>query len=170
MSPYPTPQMHAAQKRAMYPMGHAQNPQNVPGGPMQYPHNQTNGVPVPMQQGYGRPGPMSAYGRGANMMPQQRQNTPPYNQAAAAAHGQQFYGGAGYQNLQGYVYTIFIDILEPFPIPYQLRVHRFQQDVRLSYQHSPVPGNPTPPLTPASSMTPYVSPNPDIKPQPMHSK
>lgn len=41
---------------------------------------------------------------------------------------------------------------------------RFQQDVRLNYQHSPVPGNPTPPLTPASSMTPYISPNPDVKP------
>uniref|UniRef100_A0A1A9ZTN8 SP-RING-type domain-containing protein n=1 Tax=Glossina pallidipes TaxID=7398 RepID=A0A1A9ZTN8_GLOPL len=36
----------------------------------------------------------------------------------------------------------------------------FQQN----YQHSPVPGNPTPPLTPACSV-PYVSPNPDIKPQ-----
>lgn len=49
--------------------------------------------------------------------------------------------------------------------------NRFQQDVRLNYQHSPVPGNPTPPLTPATSMTPYVSPNPDsIKPHPMHSK
>lgn len=45
-----------------------------------------------------------------------------------------------------------------------------QQEVRLNYQHSPVPGNPTPPLTPATSMTPYVSPNPDIKPHPMHSK
>lgn len=113
MSPYPSPQMHAAQKRAMY-------PQNVPGGPMQYPHNQTNGVPVPMQQGYGRPAPMP-YGRGAaaaaaaaaaGMMPQQRpQNQPPFNQVP---HGQQFYGGsgpnvgggpgavgAGYQNVQG---------------------------------------------------------------------
>lgn len=39
----------------------------------------------------------------------------------------------------------------------------FQQN----YQHSPVPGNPTPPLTPACSV-PYVSPNPDIKP-PMDS-
>lgn len=49
--------------------------------------------------------------------------------------------------------------------------NRFQQDVRMNYQHSPVPGNPTPPLTPATSMTPYVSPNPDnIKPHPMHSK
>ena len=43
------------------------------------------------------------------------------------------------------------------------------QDVRLGYQHSPVPGNPTPPLTPAASMTPYISPNPDVKPQPIHS-
>lgn len=40
-----------------------------------------------------------------------------------------------------------------------------QQDIRMGYQHSPVPGNPTPPLTPASSMTPYISPNPDAKPQ-----
>lgn len=102
MSPYPTPQMHAAQKRAMYPsMGHAQNPQSVPGGPMQYPHNQSNGVPVPMQQNYGRAGPISGYGRSApGMMAQQRQNTPPYQNAAA--HNQQFYGGGGgYQNVQG---------------------------------------------------------------------
>lgn len=42
---------------------------------------------------------------------------------------------------------------------------RFQQN----YQHSPVPGNPTPPLTPACSV-PYVSPNPDIKPQMENSK
>lgn len=43
---------------------------------------------------------------------------------------------------------------------------QFQQDVgmRGSYQHSPIPGNPTPPLTPATSMPPYISPNADIKP------
>ena len=34
----------------------------------------------------------------------------------------------------------------------------------MSYQHSPISGNPTPPLTPAASMPPYISPNPDIKP------
>lgn len=108
MSPYPTPQMHAAQKRAMYPIGHAQNPQNVPGGPMQYPHNQTNGVPVPIQQGYGRSGPMNAYGRGgAGMMQQQRQNTPPYNNSA---HNPSFYPG-GYQNVQGYA-KIVIDAMK----------------------------------------------------------
>lgn len=39
-------------------------------------------------------------------------------------------------------------------------IYSFQQN----YQHSPVAGNPTPPLTPACSV-PYVSPNPDIKPQ-----
>ncbi|XP_035703337.1 zinc finger MIZ domain-containing protein 2 isoform X3 [Folsomia candida] len=33
-----------------------------------------------------------------------------------------------------------------------------------SYQHSPIPGNPTPPLTPASSIPPYMSPNGDVKP------
>lgn len=50
---------------------------------------------------------------------------------------------------------------------------QYQQDVasmrtsgpgNMSYQHSPIPGNPTPPLTPATSIPPYISPNPDIKP------
>ncbi|XP_046962929.1 zinc finger MIZ domain-containing protein 1 [Vanessa atalanta] len=45
---------------------------------------------------------------------------------------------------------------------------QFAQEVamrsNMSYQHSPVPGNPTPPLTPASSMPPYISPNADVKP------
>ena len=34
----------------------------------------------------------------------------------------------------------------------------------MNYQHSPIPGNPTPPLTPAANMPPYVSPNADVKP------
>ncbi|XP_008211364.1 zinc finger MIZ domain-containing protein 2 isoform X2 [Nasonia vitripennis] len=33
----------------------------------------------------------------------------------------------------------------------------------MNYQHSPIPGNPTPPLTPASNIPPYVSPNSDGK-------
>lgn len=147
MSPYPAPQLHTAQKRSMYGMGGSQGPPNVP-AMSQFPQHQ-GGVPVPIQnQVYGRPGqnPMNPYGRnGPAMMPQQRQNTPPYNNSS-----QQYYGnaGAGYQNMQG-----------------------FQQDGRLNYQHSPVPGNPTPPLTPAaSSMTPYISPNPDVKPNIVHSK
>lgn len=123
MSPYPTPQMHAAQKRSMYPnmsQQHGPNHQSgVSGGPMQqYPHNiAANGVPVPMQQNYGRAGPMGpastgvgagAYGRQApGMMQQQRQNTPPYQNIAGHQQPQQqqqqpFYG-AGYQNVQGYI-------------------------------------------------------------------
>lgn len=147
MAPYPNPQLHSAQKRNIYGMGGNQGPSNGP-AMSQFPQHQ-GGVPVPIQnQPYGRPGqnPMNPYGRnGPAMMPQQRQNTPPYNNNA-----QQYYGnaGAGYQNMQG-----------------------FQQDGRLNYQHSPVPGNPTPPLTPAaSSMTPYISPNPDVKPNIVHSK
>lgn len=148
MAPYPNPQLHVAQKRNMYGMGGSQGgPPSVP-AMSQFPQHQS-GVPVPMQnQPYVRAGqnPMNPYARtGPNMMPQQRQNTPPYNNS-----GQQYYGnaGAGYQNMQG-----------------------FQQDGRLNYQHSPVPGNPTPPLTPAaSSMTPYISPNPDVKPNIVHSK
>lgn len=147
MAPYPNPQLHSAQKRNLYGMGGNQGPSNGP-AMSQFPQHQ-GGVPVPIQnQPYGRPGqnPMNPYGRnGPAMMPQQRQNTPPYNNNA-----QQYYGSAGavYQNIQG-----------------------FQQDGRLNYQHSPVPGNPTPPLTPAaSSMTPYISPNPDVKPNIVHSK
>lgn len=147
MSPYPNPQLHTAQKRTLY--GMAGNP-GPPNGPAmsQFPQHQ-GGVPVPMQnQPYGRPGqnPINPYGRnGPAMMPQQRQNTPPYNNSAQNYYGN---GGAGYQNMQG-----------------------FQQDGRINYQHSPVPGNPTPPLTPAaSSMTPYISPNPDVKSNIVHSK
>lgn len=151
MSPYPNPQMHTAQKRAaMYGMGGAN--QVPPSGPAmsQFPQHQ-GAVPIPIQNQYSRPGqnPMNPYGRSPSMMPTNRQNTPPYNNAAA----QQYYGNAGvnagYQNIQGF----------------------HQQDGRnLNYQHSPVPGNPTPPLTPASSMTPYISPNPDVKPNIVHSK
>ena len=148
MSPYPNPQMHVAQKRSMY-GSMSQGGQGIPpGGPAShgFPPHQSTGVPLPMQaQGYGRHGPVPmTYGRGPAAMMQQRQNTPPY--AGGATHGQQYYG-SGYQNMQGY-----------------------QPDIRMNYQHSPVPGNPTPPLTPASSMTPYISPNPDIKPNIIHSK
>lgn len=33
----------------------------------------------------------------------------------------------------------------------------------VNYPHSPVPGNPTPPMTPGSSI-PYMSPSQDVKP------
>ncbi|CAG0920061.1 unnamed protein product [Notodromas monacha] len=43
------------------------------------------------------------------------------------------------------------------------------QSTSLNYQHSPIPGNPTPPLTPGSTVPPYMSPStatnvPDVKP------
>lgn len=107
MSPYPTSQMHAAQKRGMYPMAghHHQMPptQNVPGGSggggsgvvgggsgagggganAMYSHNQQNYVPVPpIHQGYMRP--MNNYGRGganAMMSQQQRPMVAQYNMA-----------------------------------------------------------------------------------------
>lgn len=135
MSPYPSAQMHAAQKRAaMYSSmtnpAMSQNQHNVPGGAMQFPHNQTNGVPVPMQPGgyTGRTsnGPINGYGRTAGhsqqlMSQQQRQMNPGYNnsmsqgqhQMPIASHSQpqqsqpqqqQFYGNAGYQNMPGYVF------------------------------------------------------------------
>uniref|UniRef100_A0A1Q3EXH8 Putative zn-finger transcription factor n=1 Tax=Culex tarsalis TaxID=7177 RepID=A0A1Q3EXH8_CULTA len=139
MAPYPNPQMQMAQKRSMYGMGQ----QGMPGAGSQFPPHQTSGVPLPMQAntGYGRHGPMPMNYRGGPPM-MQRQQTPPYG--TAGGHSQQYYN-TGYQNMQGY-----------------------QPDIRMNYQHSPVPGNPTPPLTPASSMTPYISPNPDLKPNLPH--
>lgn len=116
--------MHAAQKRGMYPQqfpqnmnqvplvqgGHPQQTQNVPGGQV-YPHNQQNFVPIPMHQGYGRPG-MNAYGRGPMPQHPQRQIGPQFNANAASGQPGQFYPGpaghnaavntAGYQNVQGY--------------------------------------------------------------------
>ncbi|XP_055376772.1 putative uncharacterized protein DDB_G0286901 isoform X2 [Condylostylus longicornis] len=166
-------------------MANYQNP-NVPPhavsqqhpGQMQFSHHQSaNGVPVPMQpSGYGRSMPMNPYagsragamgatgiagnmgGNGGMIGPQQRQTTPPYTNPM---QHQQFYpGGNGNpsgNNGMGNSYS---------------SAQGFQQEVRMNmntYQHSPVPGNPTPPLTPACSI-PYVSPNPDIKPQIDHNE
>ncbi|XP_058836666.1 zinc finger MIZ domain-containing protein 2 [Topomyia yanbarensis] len=140
MAPYPNPQMQMAQKRSMYGMSQ----QAIPGAGSQFPPHQPAGVPLPMQAntGYGRHAPMPMNYRGGPPMMQQRQNTPPYG--TNTGHSQQYYN-SGYQTMQGY-----------------------QPDIRMNYQHSPVPGNPTPPLTPASSMTPYISPNPDLKPNLPH--
>jgi zinc finger MIZ domain-containing protein len=142
LSPYPNPPLHVAQKRSA--MG-----QVPPNNAMNQFTQIQSGVPVPLQnQPYNRPGqnPMNSYGRtGPVMVPQQRQNTPPYTNSS-----QQYFGNANvpYQNMQG-----------------------FQPDGRINFQHSPIPGNPTPPLTPAgASITPYISPNPDSKPNISQSK
>ena len=55
--------------------------------------------------------------------------------------------------------------------PAQLQFQQQQQQqlqqqppVGAGFQHSPIPGNPTPPLTPAANLPPFASPNSDIKP------
>lgn len=47
--------------------------------------------------------------------------------------------------------------------PHSNHANNFHRGMN-NYQHSPIPGNPTPPLTPASNMPPYLSPNTDVKP------
>uniref|UniRef100_A0A8C7MTZ1 Zinc finger MIZ-type containing 1 n=1 Tax=Oncorhynchus kisutch TaxID=8019 RepID=A0A8C7MTZ1_ONCKI len=54
------------------------------------------------------------------------------------------FSGSGYQYSQGHMNG------PPRPVGY--------------YPHSPVHGNPTPPMTPGSSIPPYMSPNRDVKP------
>uniref|UniRef100_A0A182P222 SP-RING-type domain-containing protein n=1 Tax=Anopheles epiroticus TaxID=199890 RepID=A0A182P222_9DIPT len=200
MAPYPNPQMQMAQKRSMYGMGQSQGMPGAGGPfpPHQAAAAAAAaaaaGVPLPMQAnaGYGRHhGPMGPMNyRGGPPMMQQRQNTPPYGGPGVGVGGpvgapggpggpmmghqqhqqqqshhpqhqqhqqqtpqqqqqqqQQQYYNTGYQNMQGY-----------------------QPDIRMNFQHSPVPSNPTPPLTPASSMTPYISPNPDVKPNNLPQK
>ncbi|XP_033149380.1 zinc finger MIZ domain-containing protein 2 [Drosophila busckii] len=86
--------------------------------------------------------------------------------AGAGAHQAQFYpngnGGGGGVGVgvgggQGSMCPAGPGGVASSANPYQ------NQGFQQNYQHSPVPGNPTPPLTPACSV-PYVSPNPDIKP------
>lgn len=117
---------------------------------------------------------------GANM---RQQSAPSYNTASQATAGNQYYGNnsvpvsmgpntggnqfVGHQPNAGY---------SGGPTSYAASTGtngQYQQDVasmrstnaaNLNYQHSPIPGNPTPPLTPATSMPPYISPNSDIKP------
>lgn len=85
MSPYPTPQMHAAQKRGnMYPMNHHHqmaSAQNMGPNQMYQQHSQQANygpVPAPMHQNYIRPGANNAYLRVPNsgMMQQQRPGMP----------------------------------------------------------------------------------------------
>lgn len=92
-----------------------------------------------------------------------RQNTPPYSgqptQSAVQQQQQQYFNGGQFTHQTG-----------QYPGgQYAAGPGGFQQDVSsgmrsMNYQHSPIPGNPTPPLTPAGSMPPYISPNADTKP------
>ncbi|XP_039301596.1 zinc finger MIZ domain-containing protein 1-like, partial [Nilaparvata lugens] len=131
-----------------YPSGYPSGGGGRPGFQGQYMPQQTTGY-VPgggVVPGGGR----SGAGGGGIV----RQSTPPYTTSAAsnqsATYFGQFQAGGG------------------SPAQYGGGGGGFGGDRGAggggSYQHSPVPGNPTPPLTPASSMPPYISPNADIKP------
>lgn len=175
LAPYPSPAMHMTQKRTQqaYPTG---GPTMQPGfGPNpaanapQYPNTgYGNGRPTfqtqyPPQQPLG---PTGTFGPGANMRNggTMRQATPPYTTGGA----QYFNGsmGAGPGPGPGPAPGQFHPSAGQYSSQYGAPNGQFQQDVRnnMNYQHSPIPGNPTPPLTPASSMPPYISPNPDVKP------
>lgn len=170
MGPYPAPAMHMNQKRApqqnyqnpcptmnpnMNPnMNPSFNPSGQYGG---YATRQPNFNQYPSQQTLG---PTGNFG---NMVPvgnprQLRQATPPYTNQGQYFANQFPQNGSGQYNMNGNSGGQYVS---------NTSAHQFQQDVamrnNMSYQHSPIPGNPTPPLTPASSM-PYISPNPDVKP------
>lgn len=174
--PYPN-QNPAAMQQGFNGMTASQYPTNYPTAvrpnfqqqyqPMQNMH--------PTAAGFG-PGAMI---RATNM----RQTAPAYNTASQTAAANQYsYGNNG------------VCMVPPTSVGNQFVGHQpntgygggnasygastvatsqYQQDVasmrstnggNVNYQHSPIPGNPTPPLTPATSMPPYISPNPDIKP------
>lgn len=168
ITPYPSPAMHMSQKRAQqaYPnsagpcptMNNSFNPNSQysnygtrqPGFQNQYPTQQSLGPTGNF--GPGNIGPV----RNAGTL---RQATPPYT-----TQGQYFPNGSMNQfhsnNSGQYISSVNGGQYG--------NTNQFQQDVGLrnsmNYQHSPIPGNPTPPLTPATSMPPYISPNPDVKP------
>uniref|UniRef100_T1PIR0 MIZ/SP-RING zinc finger n=1 Tax=Musca domestica TaxID=7370 RepID=T1PIR0_MUSDO len=234
MSPYPNPQMHAAQKRAgVYPINNPSVPQTQGTAGMGYGlsshmhHQTTNGVPLPMQTGYGggRGGAMSYGGRsgncansnmsangmgatsmapgnigpggmGSTVLPNSSMGQVgmgpagmPGNMGPAASmspgcmnsmqrfgpgnsygnslhHPQQnqYYSGSQTSlNISSNTASNGMCPVGPSSAPSSGSPYQ-NQSFQQNYQHSPVPGNPTPPLTPACSV-PYVSPNPDIKPQ-----
>ncbi|KFM81474.1 Zinc finger MIZ domain-containing protein 1, partial [Stegodyphus mimosarum] len=167
VTPYPSPQQHMAQKRPTQynpmvqqygPAGmqhygantqHSFNATQYPGGPANQFVKQQQYNPNVQQQAMTNPSYLTQQQMRPSMRPQsnpyvnqggqyysqgQMNGTPPHQ---APAYDQQ-YGGPQYpqQNMQR----------------------------NLNYQPPSIPGNPTPPLTPASGIPPYLSPNPDLKP------
>lgn len=156
---------------------------------MQYPAGYGNGRPgfqtqYPPQQAIG---PSGTFAPGAGVRGNtvgMRQTTPPYTTSGQAGH--QYFGAGGIPAGAMAAHHNGGAGAGQFPPHHQAgntpqyvsaagaaqyggTASQFQQDVNtmrnnISYQHSPIPGNPTPPLTPASSMPPYISPNPDVKP------
>lgn len=169
MTPYPSPAMHITQKRGQQPYQNSpgpcptMNPTFNPNG--QYPNYGTRQAPFqnqyPSQQSLGPTGNFgpNAMGpvRNAGAL---RQPTPPYT----TTQGQYFPNGSMNQFHSGNSGQYMVGTTNG----QYANGNQFQQDVgmrsNMNYQHSPIPGNPTPPLTPATSMPPYISPNPDVKP------
>lgn len=193
LAPYPSPAMHMSQKRGTPQTYPTSNPQSnfQPTSP-QYPQQvqqvgygpQTTGGRPPSFQNQYQPQPQQSLG--PNSFPAQnsrtaasiRQSTPPYNSS-----GQYFNNQGGMQGGPVQFNPNHHSNVPTGPVSgsgqygsssvasnqYIGSSNQFQQDMNsmrnnVNYQHSPIPGNPTPPLTPASSMPPYISPNSDIKP------
>ncbi|GLV37412.1 tonalli, partial [Carabus blaptoides fortunei] len=175
LAPYPSPAMHMSQKRGQqgYPStGPGPGPTMQPGynpNTTQYPAAYANGRPgfqsqYPPQQALG---PSGTFGPSGNVRSSavMRQTTPPYTSS-----GQYFTNGSmGPTQFPSHHSTSNQYAVNNGTAQYGAPSNQFQQDVNsmrnnMNYQHSPIPGNPTPPLTPASSMPPYISPNPDVKP------
>lgn len=164
LAPYPSPAMHMNQKRQtgyMNPGPGTMQPGFNPNA-AQYPAGYGNGRPsfqnqYPPQQPLGASGNFGPAGMRAGM----RQGTPPYS-----SQGQYFSNGmgpgfAGHHQTNGGAYGAQ-GTAQGYGNSAQYGEVGTVRSV--SYQHSPVPGNPTPPLTPAGSMPPYISPNADVKP------
>lgn len=168
LAPYPSPALHMSQKRGNYNSG--PQPGFNPNSP-QYP-TYGNGRPgfqnqYPPQQTLGPTGNFPGTMRNTGTM---RQTTPPYTTSGQYFPTGQMGGGPGAgfpSHHSGAQYGVSNGVASAGG--YGAPNSQFQQDVssmrnNMNYQHSPIPGNPTPPLTPATSMPPYISPNPDVKP------
>lgn len=116
------------------------------------------------------------YIKGANM----RHSTPSYNTASQAAASQYYNSNGapvnmgpsavgnqfvGHQQNAAYVGgQSYVAAAATSQYPQDIASMRTAAAGNLSYQHSPIAGNPTPPLTPANAMPSYLNPNVDIKP------
>ncbi|XP_015920407.1 zinc finger MIZ domain-containing protein 1 isoform X3 [Parasteatoda tepidariorum] len=168
-SPYPNPQQHMAQKRPNHynmmsqhygPGMHPYNsnpPQNYNSGQGCVCCSQYPGNPPPSQYGKQQPYtppqhmPTGAYPSQQHMRSSLRPQAPPYSsQPSHYYHQSQMNGAPPPQTQYDPHYT------NQFTQP---NIQR-----NMNYQPMSIPGNPTPPLTPASVVPPYLSPNADMKP------
>ncbi|XP_022240944.1 zinc finger MIZ domain-containing protein 1-like isoform X1 [Limulus polyphemus] len=163
-APYPNPSQYMVQKRqAQYGtvMAHQYGPSIQQYGPVsQQPYNTAQfsggqGIQYPKLPPQFPPSiqqqhlPSSGYPPQQQMRQSMRPQAPAYTPQQEHYYTQNHMNGVPQQTPYGNHYV---------------GPQSFQRNI--NYQHSPIPGNPTPPLTPASnSIPPYISPNSgDIKP------